>query len=452
MSGKITLTVLEGTSQGKTFVFDAHDTFLFGRMQDCHICLPHDQLVSRNHFLMEVNPPHACIRDLGSRNGTYVNGQKYGGREKHETPEEGARRQYPQVDLHDGDQVKVGATTLGVQVKVEKTVLQAMLCQKCGKDVTGEAGQGQQGDFMCASCRQQLEAGPVDALLDLLQQGQVSHSAQLHLPDYQVQKKLGEGGMGAVYLVKHKQNGRLAAVKVMLSKVAVNVDAKREFLREIENTRTLQHTYIVTFLDSGVEKSVIYFLVEYCQGGSIYDLMQRRGRYLTLKEAMPMMLQALEGLVFAHQQGFVHRDLKPQNILLSGVEGQQVAKIADLGLAKSFITAGLSGMTVTGGAVGSYPFMPREQLTNFKYIKPVSDVWAIGATCYNILTGAYPRSYQPGQDPVKIVLNGQVIPIRQRDAQIPKNVAAVIDRSLAQDPKDRYQTAGEMVKALSACC
>ncbi len=98
-----------------------------------------------------------------------------------------------------------------------------MLCQKCGKDVTGEAGPGEQGDFICASCRQQLESGPVDALLDLLQQGQVSHGAQLHLPDYQVQKKLGEGGMGAVYLVKHKQDGQLAALKVMLSKVAVDV-------------------------------------------------------------------------------------------------------------------------------------------------------------------------------------------------------------------------------------
>jgi hypothetical protein len=451
MSGKITLTVLEGTSQGKTFVFDAHDTFLFGRMDDCHICLPHDQMVSRHHFLMEVNPPHACIRDLGSRNGTYVNGQKYGGREKHETPEEGARRQYPQVDLHDGDQIKVGATTLGVQVKVDKAVLQAILCQKCGRDVTGEAGLGQQGDFICASCRQQLESGPVDALLGLLQQGQVSQGAHLHLPDYQIQKKLGEGGMGAVYLVRHKQNGQLAALKVMLSKVAVNVDAKRDFLREIESTRALQHKYIVTFLDSGVEKSIIYFLVEYCQGGSIYDLMQRQRRCLTLKEAMPMMLQALEGLAFAHQQGFVHRDLKPQNILLSGVEGQQVAKIADLGLAKSFITAGLSGMTVTGGVSGSFPFMPREQLTNFKYVKPVSDVWAMGATCYNILTSTYPRISQPGQDPVDVVLNGRVIPIRQRDAQIPQNIAAVIDRSLAQNPTDRYQTAGEMLSALAAC-
>ena len=451
MSGTITLTVLEGTSQGKTFVFDAHDTFLFGRMDDCHICLPHDQMVSRHHFLMEVNPPHACIRDLGSRNGTYVNGQKYGGREKHETPEEGARRQYPQVDLHDGDQIKVGATTLGVQVKVEKKVLQAVLCQKCGKDVTGEAGPGQQGDFICASCRQQLESGPVDALLGLLQQGQVSQGAHLHLPDYQIQKKLGEGGMGAVYLVRHKQNGQLAALKVMLSKVAVNADAKRDFLREIESTRALQHKYIVTFLDSGVEKSIIYFLVEYCQGGSIYDLMLRQRRCLTLKEAMPMMLQALEGLAFAHQRGFVHRDLKPQNILLSGMEGLQVAKIADLGLAKSFITAGLSGMTVTGGVSGSFPFMPREQLTNFKYVKPVSDVWAMGATCYNILTGTYPRISQPGQDPVDVVLNGRIIPIRQRDAQIPQNIAAVIDRSLAQNPKDRYQTAGEMLSALAAC-
>src|SRR2546421_7597891 len=120
--------------------------------------------------------------------------------------------------------------------------------------------------------------------------------------------------MGVVYLVKHKKHGRLAALKVMLSKVAVNVGVRQDFLREIDNTRSLKHTHIVEFLGSGVEKSAFYFLVEYCQGGSVDHLMQRRGGHLTLAEAGPIMLQALEGLAFAHKQGFVHRDLKPQNI------------------------------------------------------------------------------------------------------------------------------------------
>ena len=95
MSGKVVIALTVGASQEKTFVFDTHDIFLFGRKDDCHACLPDDQLVSRHHFVMEVNPPHACVRDLGSLHGTIINGVKYGGRQKHETPEEGARRQYP---------------------------------------------------------------------------------------------------------------------------------------------------------------------------------------------------------------------------------------------------------------------------------------------------------------------------------------------------------------------
>src|SRR5689334_22858784 len=108
MSGDVVLTVIAGKTQGKKFVFDSHDTFLFGRQDDCHICLPDDRMVSRHHFLMEVNPPQICVRDLGSKNGTYVNKQKYGGRAEHETPEEGAKYNHPQIDLKDGDEIRVG--------------------------------------------------------------------------------------------------------------------------------------------------------------------------------------------------------------------------------------------------------------------------------------------------------------------------------------------------------
>src|SRR5690242_17819339 len=118
MVGKLSLMVAGGSRAGKVFVFEQHDTFLVGRMTDCHVCLPDDLHVSRHHFLLEVNPPDARLRDLGSLAGTYINGQKHGGRGRHETPEEGARHVYPQVDLRDGDEIKVGKTIFRVRVEV----------------------------------------------------------------------------------------------------------------------------------------------------------------------------------------------------------------------------------------------------------------------------------------------------------------------------------------------
>jgi len=108
----------------------------------------------------------------------------------------------------------------------------------------------------------------------------------------------------------------------------------------------------------------------------------------------------------------------------------------------------MSGMTKTGTAAGTFPFMPREQLVNFKYVKPVSDVWSMGATLYFALTAQFPRDYRRGQDPVEAALRQTVVPIRKRDSRIPKNVAKVIDRSLQDNHQDRYQTAKEFKHAL----
>ena len=144
----------------------------------------------------------------------------------------------------------------------------------------------------------------------------------------------------------------------------------------------------------------------------------------------------------------MHRDVKPDNVLLTSADGTLCARIADLGIAKSFERAGLSGMTVTGTCCGTFPFMPREQLTNFRYVKPATDVWGAGATLYYVLTGECPRSMAKGEDPMMVVLSRHAVPIRERNRDIPEDLAAIVDQSLATDLTDRFEDPEAMRQAL----
>ena len=107
-------------------------------------------------------------------------------------------------------------------------------------------------------------------------------------------------------------------------------------------------------------------------------------------------------------------------------------------------------MSMTGGFAGTPYFMPREQITNFKYVKPVTDVWSIAATFYNMLTGKFPYEFSPGRDPIDVILNEAVIPVRNRDKAIPGKLAVVLDKALKKKVKDRYQTASEFLGALNS--
>lgn len=451
MNVKVKLTVLSGPMKGRNFVFEEHDTLIFGRAPDCHIQLPEtDPSASRHHFLLEVNPPDAVVRDLGSLNGTWVNGQKQGGRDKAETPEDAARRKYPEVNLKDGDQIQVGESVLRVVLDLPANGAKPdARCQHCGREVTAEIGKGRHGDYVCEACRHQAEADPAQLLFALMAlAGKVNRERVPEIAGYQIEKRLGVGGFGAVYLARRQRDGNSVAIKVMLSRVAVSEEAREKFLHEMEVNRSLRHPNIVAFLDQGSAGGAFYFVMEYCNGGSVADLMARRGGRLAVPEAGAIALQALEGLAYAHGKQVVHRDLKPPNILLSGSDGNWSAKIGDLGMAKNFQRAGLSGMTLTGSYAGTPHFMPREQVINFKFVKPVSDVWSMGATLYNMLTGQTPRDFPKGRDPMEVVLRDEVVPIRRRSATIPPKVAEVIDRALANDPKSRYPTAAEMKAAL----
>jgi serine/threonine-protein kinase len=503
MAGKVTLEVLEGPITGQVFPFEDHDTFLFGRSHECQACLSDDPKVSRHHFILEVNPPDARVRDLGSMNGTYVNDTMHGGREEGETPEQGAQRRHDDVNLKDGDRVRAGDTVFLVRIEVpafccecgsellssnreqsrlpngtflcsackakaspatmrdvrapsaRKAVV--VRCKKCGKDVSNEAGARGPGDYVCVSCRAQ----PLGIARLLLERAKARGKGLLAIEGYTLLKELGRGGMGAVYLAKQDKSGQQVALKVMLPQVAMDERAKQSFLREVDVTKQLRHPLVVEFRDSGCSEGTFFFTLEFCDGGSVDKLALTSGGHLRPDEAVRIILQVLDGLEYVHNApvhvtlangqtrdvvGVVHRDMSPQNILLSGPS--KVAKISDCGLSKAFETAGLSGHTMSGTVAGKLVFMPRQQIINYKCAKPEVDVWSAAACLYNMLTGQFPRNFLKGRDPVQIILSTDAVPIRERNLAVPARLAEVIDHALRDKPEIPFKTAAELKRAL----
>ena len=419
MATAVSLLVTKGPAKGKVFPFMEHDTFLFGRMADCHARFPDDTQVSRHHFILEVCPPQVSLRDLGSLNGTHVNGKKCGARKAGESPEEGAKREYPTVDLKNGDTIEVGQTTISV-----------IIAKQVGQPIV-QAG---------------IEPGEIselspEQLFQLVFGGE--KRGLLEIPGFVAEKELGRGGFGAVYQARRKNDGAQVAIKVMLSQADASEDAVLRFKREMDVNRQLDHPNIVRFIESGSHKGAFYFVMELCDGGSLMDLFRRNKGPLTPEQLMPHALKALEGLAYAHSKGFVHRDIKPGNILIH----KGVARVADFGMSKSFQLAGLSGMSSTGKTAGTPVFMPPEQIVNFTYVKPVSDVFSIGATMYYLLTGEFPFEFPAKRDPIDVLLNDDVVAIRKRVPSVPKALAAAIDRAVTKKHKDRFINATELLKA-----
>jgi len=470
MPAKVMIEATGGPLTGARFVFEEPDLLVVGRASDCRAVLPSgDDKASRHHLVMEIRPPRVSVRDLGSLNGTFVNDEKIGARAPTETPEQGATHEYRNIELSDGDQVRAGTTVIRVSIEAP------VFCPECGREM--EAAAPDVSDPRCADCRKRAEPpkeeprrpvqpsaprepgtgqsdDPMAVLIKLLLERHgaakpARREGVREIPGYEVGKLLGKGGMGAVYLARRESDGEEVAVKVMLAEAPAGSKQRQVFAREVEMQQRLgEHPNCVPVLDFDLEGRAAYFVMEYCAGGSVDTLMERRGGRLSIEEAAPLMLQSLDGLQHAHEHAVIHRDLKPQNILLTRREGG-TARLTDFGLAKDFELAGMSGMTRTGSAGGTPVFLPREQVVNFKYMKPDTDVCGMAATFYNMLTGTFWRDFPPGRDPVNIILNDPYVPIRERDRSVPRRLAAVIDRAASDDTKERYQTAAEFRGALA---
>jgi serine/threonine-protein kinase len=503
MPAKVTLTANEGPLAGQEFAFEERTTCIIGRGQDCYPCVPDDRnppLISRHHCLLDINPPSIRIRDLGSLNGTRVNGALIGQRQQGQATQKGQELPLPELDLHDGDEIGLSDTVFrvgtsaapicracGTEIPKELTaaaertpgaylcarcrqtiaadnagppLFQPAVCAECGREVAEEIASQCAVEYVCTSC-QENPLGVVKRLLQLALDGEPLLAP---IQGYEILRELGKGGMGAVYLARHRETGEEVALKLMLPHVAADARACQMFLREVENTRALRHANIVRLLEAGCSHGTFFFAMEYCDGGSVGQLIEERGGRLAIEEASAIILQALAGLEYAHQaevpavklrdgsvgrgRGLIHRDLKPQNLYLCGSGATRITKIGDYGLSKAFDLAGLSGQTRTGEKAGTPHFMPRQQVLDFRCARPEVDVWAIAATLYFMLTGLFPRDFPKGKDPWQVMLESQAIPIRQRDPSIPPKLAAVIDEALIDNPSIPFKSATELREKL----
>jgi len=281
---------------------------------------------------------------------------------------------------------------------------------------------------------------------------------------YWVLEKLREGGATEVFKGWHPETGRIVAIERMLSQVSAEERMVRRFRRAIAIMQTLSHPNLVRLYESGIVDGVPVLISEFVPHGDLSQFIGGEGQsLLSPEEIVSLIAESLVGLEYFHRQGYVHRDLKPESILLAEKDGQRIPKIANFFFARGFRkdTDTFFTITRTGEFAGIWMYMPPEQITDFKRARPPLDVYAMGATTYVLLSGWWPLPDFPSFSAVQqgrvgalkrsipqMVLRDRRVPLEERRPDLPRALCRVVDKALAMDARDRYQSAEEFRQAL----
>ncbi|MGH7536163.1 MAG: protein kinase domain-containing protein [Gemmatimonadales bacterium] len=260
---------------------------------------------------------------------------------------------------------------------------------------------------------------------------------------YRLEGEIGAGGMATVYLAQDLRHDRRVALKVLRPELAAVIGAER-FLAEIKLTANLQHPHILPLFDSGEADSFLFYVMPYVEGESLRDRLNRE-KQLPVADAVRVATEVASALDYAHRHGVVHRDIKPENILLH--DGR--ALVADFGIALAASKASGSRMTETGMSLGTPQYMSPEQAMGEREITARSDVYALGAVLYEMLTGDPPFSGSTAQAIVARVVTESPRPLIPQRHTIPPHVEAAVLTALEKLPADRFATAAEFAAALT---
>jgi serine/threonine-protein kinase len=268
---------------------------------------------------------------------------------------------------------------------------------------------------------------------------------------YHIAKKLGEGGMGAVYLGEHVKMGRKSAIKVMSSSMAHDPEAIARFNREASNASRINHPNVCAIYDFGeTPDGVIYLAMEFIEGGSLGDVLDREGS-LPIRRAADILAQTADALQAAHDLGIVHRDLKPDNIMLTrGRAGGDLVKVVDFGIAKAMSGEEGQQVTKTGLVVGTPEYMSPEQLSGDK-LDGRSDTYSLALVFYRMATGTFPFQAESAQEMMIKRLTDDPLPLgaARPDIAFPPAVEQAVRHALGRMPSERYATAVEFARDVS---
>lgn len=281
----------------------------------------------------------------------------------------------------------------------------------------------------------------------------------LNHPRYRVVRQLGQGGMGVVYLAEHRLMDRMVALKVINQRLLSSPTALERFMLEVKAAARLSHSAIVTAHDAEQAGELHYLVTEYVDGVSLHEHVARKGP-LPGPLACSLIRQAAQGLQHASDKGMVHRDIKPQNLMVTR-KGQ--VKILDFGLARlahqqaetlpgeeaPAADDGDRGLTLDGVVLGTPDYIAPEQVSNSRTVDSRADIYSLGCTFYFLLTGKTPFTGGSAIEKAMAHLRSSPRPLEQFRPDLPAEVKAIVERMMAKNPADRFQTPGEVAQALT---
>ncbi|HEX4519793.1 MAG TPA: protein kinase [Gaiellaceae bacterium] len=261
---------------------------------------------------------------------------------------------------------------------------------------------------------------------------------------YELNEVVGSGGMSSVYRAHDRVLERTVALKVLHERLVAQKDIVDRFSREAKLVAGLSHHNIVAVIDRGEYAGSPFIVLEYIPGENLKQLLGRQGP-LPVERALELTIEIANGLAFAHQKGFVHRDVKPQNVLLNG-KGE--AKVTDFGIARPLEAK--EGETQTGTVLGTCDYISPEQAQG-RHVDEHTDIYSLGIVLYELLTGAVPFT---GENFVAVAMqhiNAPPPPVTLERPEVPRRVEEAVERALAKDPGDRFTTMSAFCDELEAC-
>ncbi len=446
-SAQVRLRVVSGPHAGMSWIFVGETALTIGRQAPSQLRLPQEKAFSREHMRLVIRPPYAELVDNSSSNGIRVNGVRV----IHAT-------------LSSGDQFGVGETEIvfelvqdlpfagGFTPKVmpANEPLAQPLVDGTGSVGTGSVGTGSAEPNIAtpvarpaATPTANRTPSTVELTATLAPALSKAHanreSFPLNVGSYELLKELGEGGMATVYHAKHRGSGQEVAVKLIRTSIVASEKLVQLFAREASILSQLSHPRIVRCLEFGFHNQQPFLVMELIKTIDLMKLIDDQPLATRIKTSCWVASRILQALAYAHEKKFVHRDIKPGNILAYREAHRLQVKLADFGLAKCYEHAGFSAMTDDVSLRGTIAYMAPEQLKSSKTAGPPADIFATGACLYRLLVGKHPPMAAMG---VKFS------PTELAAMKIPESLIEVIQKAMQPEVTARYASAIAMDTAL----